>query len=65
MSYEVKNISKLSHLLAKAIKEEITREGGYAPEIVDIVVNNYDLENHGLGQMVAEIYKRVQTVAGE
>lgn len=65
MSYVIKNASELSSLLAVAIKKEIVRESGYPKEIVDLVVNNYDLENRGLGQMVAEIYQIIKTVAGE
>lgn len=65
MSYTVKNASELSSILAKAIKAEIVRETGYPAEIVDIVVNNYDLENRGLSQMVAEIYQIIKSVVGE
>jgi hypothetical protein len=65
MAYEVKNGSELSVILAKAIKAEIIRESKYSEELVNIVVNHYDLEANGLARMVSEIYNNVKQIAGD
>jgi hypothetical protein len=65
MACEVKNGSELSVILAKAIKAEIIRESKYSEELVNIVVNHYDLEANGLARMVSEIYNNVKQIAGD
>ena len=65
MSYEIKNTSELSMILAKAIKAELIREMGASSEVVNLIVNNYDLETRGLAKMVSEIAGIVKTVTNE
>ncbi len=62
MSYEIQNNSELSIVLAKAIKEELIRELGESPEVVNLVVNHYNLEERGLAQMISEITTTIKTV---
>ena len=65
MSYEIKNTSELSMILATAIKAELIREMGASSEVVNLIVNNYDLETRGLAKMVSEIAGIVKTVTNE
>lgn len=58
------NHSELSRKIARLIKDELTIQGGFPADIVSIVVDNFDLENRGLGDIVAEIARIVKTVAG-
>lgn len=62
MSYEIQNNSELSIILAKAIKEELIRELGESLEVVNLVVNHYNLEERGLAQMISEITTTIKTV---
>jgi hypothetical protein len=62
MSYEIQNNSELSIILAKAIKEELIRELGESSEVVNLVVNHYNLEERGLAQMISEITTTIKTV---
>ena len=62
MSYEIQNNSELSIILAKAIKEELVRELGESPEVVNLVVNHYNLEERGLAAMISEITSTIKTV---
>ena len=62
MSYEIKNNSELSIILAKAIKAELIRELGESPEVVNLVVNHYNLEERGLAAMVSEIVTTIKAI---
>ena len=64
MAYEIKNNSDLSVKVARLIKDELIIQGGYTPDVVNIVVNNFDLENRGLGELLANICRMVKTVEG-
>lgn len=63
MSYAIKNTSDLADILSRAIRSEIEKETDFSKDIIDIVVNNYDLEAHGLSQMVKDIMDTIKRVA--
>jgi hypothetical protein len=65
MSYEIKNNSELSIILAKAIKAELVREMGTSEEVAHLVVNHYNLEERGLTKMISEICDIVRAVEGK
>jgi hypothetical protein len=65
MSYEIKNNSELSIILAKAIKAEIIRECGFSEDVAHLVVNHYNLEERGLARMVSEIVQTCKQITGE
>jgi hypothetical protein len=60
-----RNHSDLSIKVAALIKAELVNEGQYPLDIVEIVVDNCDLENSGLGEMVASMAKLIKTISGE
>ena len=64
MSYVIKNNSTVSKALAMALKEELIIEGNFSREVAEIVVNHYDLENRGLGIIVADIIRIANEVSG-
>lgn len=65
MSYEIKNNSQLSMILAKAIKAELIREMGTSEDVANIVVNHYNLEERGLAKMITEICDIVKSIEGK
>ena len=65
MSYTIQNNSPLAISLAKAIKAELIQELECSEEVASLVVNHYNLEERGLGKMVAEIAQIVKTVTNE
>jgi len=62
MSYEIRNNSDLSRLLARAIKDELIKEAGVSSEVAELVVNHYDLEARGLANMIGEIMETVRKI---
>lgn len=55
------NHSELSQLLAKAIIEEFKRETDWNGALIETVVNMTDLENEGLGELVARIAQEIKS----
>ena len=62
MSYEIRNNSDLSKVLARAIKDELIKEADVSSEVAELVVNHYDLEAHGLADMIRDIMGTVRKI---
>jgi hypothetical protein len=61
----IQNHSDLSIKVAALIKAELVNEGQYPLDIVEIVVNNFDLENRGLGVIVSELAGIIKTITNK
>lgn len=59
------NHSDLSVKVAALIKAELVNEGQFPLDVVEVVVNNYNFEERGLGDMVAEIARVIKYVVRE
>ena len=58
------NHSILSVKVADLIKNELILEGQFDADVVNIVVDNFNLEERGLATIVAELASIVKTVQG-
>jgi hypothetical protein len=59
------NHSDLSIKFAALLKAELINEGQYPMDLVETIVNHYDLETNGLGEIVADLARIIKTVTGE
>lgn len=59
------NHSDLSNKVSALIKAELVNEGQYPLDVVELIVNNYDLEARGLGKIVNELAGIIKTVTNE
>ena len=59
------NHSDLSIKLAALLKAELVNEGQYPLDVVEVVVNAYNLEERGLAAMVASLADTIKQVIGE
>ena len=59
------NYSALSQKVAELIKAELVNEGQYPLDVVEIVVDNFNLEMRGLGKIVNEMARIIKEVTNE
>lgn len=59
------NHSELSIKVSALIKAELVNQGQFPLDVVELIVNNFDLEARGLGRIVSEIAGIVKTVTNE
>lgn len=55
---------ELTNKLAKALKDELVKNGGFDKDTVEYVLNHYDLESMFVSSMITNIVTELRRVEG-